>query len=184
MTQSLQVVLVRLAECQGNVDELVARHGNLTDRGRRQAYRAREQVDRLGISSFYSAETSACQQTALILAGGGAVQVAAEFNEPPYPVWAGKTLGEVAHEWPEAWQSYWNPELGDADRIIVPQGESFKTTFQRAKRGLDRIYNTEQSQHGVCFCTHGEVVRLLTVHMRPLKQSTARHTSLALVLAT
>jgi len=163
MPDLLRVVVVRLCECDGNVQERLSRHGKLTELGRRQALATRSRIEGLGIQVYVSPDNSACQETAAIISGGTPVQIANEFKEPPYPQWAGLTLKEVKERWPAEWESYWNPRPGDAGRVIVPGGESFQTTFERLKSGLYRLYCGYRGLGVVAIVTHGELVRLLTV---------------------
>lgn len=162
MPESFKFVIVRLCECEGNLKELVARHGRLTELGRRQAEAARKRVEKLNVGVWASPDNSACLETAKILSGDRAVQIAAEFREPPYPKWAGLTLEEVKRQWPREWDRYWNPEPGDADHVIVPEGESLRGTFNRIKQGLERLYAGHGKEGNVGVVTHGENVRLIT----------------------
>jgi probable phosphoglycerate mutase len=163
MPDLLRVTLVRLCECEGNVQERVSAYGGLTEIGRRQALATRSRLVNLLIRAWVAPDNPACQETAAILSGEAPVQIANEFKVPPYPQWAGLTLGEVQERWPREWQAYWNPLPGDAARTIVPDGESFQATFQRAKLGLDQLYGKYRGSDMVVIVTHGEVVRLLTV---------------------
>jgi len=163
MSDLLRVVLVRLCECEGNVQERVSSHGRLTELGRRQALQTQTRILGLDIKAWLAASSSACQETATILAGGTPIQVAREFDEPPYTQWVGLTLKQVQGQWPSEWKSYWDPQPGDAERVIVPGGESFQVTFERAKQGLNRLYRKFQGISAIAIVTHGEVVRLLTV---------------------
>jgi len=163
MPELLHVAIVRLCECDGNLKDLVSRHGRLTANGRRQAFAARDRLTNLGIQAWFSPNNSACQETAEILSGGISVHPADEFREPPYPQWAGLTQKEVSERWPEECARYWNPQLGDADRIIVPGGEPLRVTYGRAKEGLARLYREFRDTGAVGIVTHGEVFRLLTV---------------------
>lgn len=162
MAKELQVILVRLCECEGNVSELVSRHGSLTERGKNQAIAVKTRLKEFQIQSWFAPQNSACQETAQVLSGG-TVEKADEFKEPLYPQWAGRTLSEVKERWPLEWNAYWHPQPGDADRVIVPDGETFRTTFQRAKRGLNRIFGEFPGGGAVGIVTHGEIIRLLTI---------------------
>ena len=159
----LSVALVRLCECDGNVQKRVSRHGSLTDLGRQQALATRHRLRDLEIRSVFAPDNSACRETAAILSDGVPVELANEFKEPPYPKWAGLTLGQVQEEWPNEWRRYWNPRPGDAGRVVVPDGESLQVTFDRAKAGLDRLYAQHAGSTGIAIVTHGEVIRVLTV---------------------
>ena len=163
MSETMRVVLVRLAECEGNVKELVRRHGKLTDIGRQQALQARGRIADLDVQAWVAADNSACKETISILSEGASARTMQEFSEPPYPEWEGLTLAEVQEKWPTEWESYWNPKAGDAERIIVPGGESLRTTFTRVKLGIDKLFAEFGGRGTVVVCTHGEIVRLLTV---------------------
>jgi broad specificity phosphatase PhoE len=163
MSESIRVVLIRLCECEGNLKNLACQHGRLTDIGRHQALATRRRIIGLGIQGWYAPDNSACKETAAVLSGGVLVQNADEFHEPPYPEWSGMTLEQIKNKWPSEWESYRNPQPGDEDQIIVPGGESLRTTYERAKSGLDRLYVQMSGGSAVAIVTHGEVVRLITV---------------------
>jgi len=161
--KTVRVVLVRLCECEGNVLELLCRHGRLTELGKRQALAARTRIGRLGVSAWFSPDNTACRETCEILSGGAPVQIASEFREPPYPQWAGKTLKQIRETWPNEWLHYWNPRPGDAERVVVPGGEPLRATLERLLTGLDRLYAENTNAGAIVGVTHGEIVRLLTV---------------------
>lgn len=162
MHAQLTVVLVRLCECVGNVAKLIGRHGDLTDAGRSQALALQRAIRRP--AAVLAPENSACLQTAEILAGGAAVEKQPVFREPPYPSWMGLTFTEIAARWPREWANFLNPGPGDADQILTPGGESFRTTFERAKEGLDLAFGRYRDGQGpIVIVTPGEVTRLLTV---------------------
>jgi broad specificity phosphatase PhoE len=163
MLNAIRFVIVRLCECEGNVNELVSRHGHLTDMGRRQANATLSRIEKLNVQFWISPNNSACLETAQLLAGKLEIHIADEFKEPPYPKWAGLTLSQVKLTWPREWARYWNPEPGDADRVIVPEGESFRSTYDRIKQGLVRLYKERNKSGNVGIVTHGENIRLLTV---------------------
>lgn len=117
----------------------------------------------LGIQDYFTPDNSACQETAAILSEEGPVRKANEFREPPYPKWAGLTFEEVKTKWQSEWDRYWEPKPEDADEIIVPEGESLRTTYERAKCGLDRLHTECSGRGTIVVVTHGEIVRLLTV---------------------
>ncbi len=78
LKQTVRVVLVRLCECEGNVLELLCRHGTLTELGKRQALAARSRIDRVGAGAWFSPNNTACRETCEILSGGAPVQIATE----------------------------------------------------------------------------------------------------------
>lgn len=170
MADAMTVELVRLCECEGNKKELVVRHGSLTDTGVEQAeaLRMRLQVEAerkgsAGVAQVFAPGNSACQQTARIIGGTRPVETADEFREPPYPDWAGKLLDQIKIKYPAEWERYFNPQPGDADRVLVQGGESFRATYERAKSGLDRIYREHGAAGHVAVVTHGEIVRMLVL---------------------
>lgn len=164
MSKRLTVALVRLCECDGNIQEKIATHGSLTVKGRVQAEAARKRINdlKLSVRGWFAPDNSACKETAEIIASGGRVNIAHEFREPPYPRWKGLSLAEAEKGWPDEWFAYFHPQPGDADRIIAPDGESFRATYERAKSGVDRLYRQEPPLGTILVVTHGEVTRLLT----------------------
>ena len=163
MSELLRVVLVRLCECEGNVKELACRHGRLTELGRQEALATRARIISLGIRAWVAPDNSACLETAAIPFAGVPIQTMGEFSEPPHPKWAGLTLREIIERWPQEWEAYWNPKPGDADRVVIPEGESLRATFDRTIRGLGHLHSEYAGSGAVAIVTHGEVVRLLTV---------------------
>jgi len=73
------------------------------------------------------------------------------------------TLAQAEAGWPDEWSRYFDPQPGDAERIIAPGGESFKATYARAKSGLDRLRDDQAVDGVVVVVTHGEITRLLTL---------------------
>jgi broad specificity phosphatase PhoE len=165
MSEQLTVALVRLCECDGNEQELIATHGTLTRKGRTQAEAARDRIRdlKLNVRGWFAPDNSACKETAEIVAGDGRVDLANEFLEPPYPKWRGLTLKQAEEHWSSEWFRYFHPQPGDAERIIAPGGESFRVTYERAKSGLDRLHHLRPPLRTIVVVTHGEVTRLLTV---------------------
>jgi broad specificity phosphatase PhoE len=163
MPDAFRFVVVRLCECDGNVKQIVAKHGRLTHLGHLQAEATRLRVEQLKVRVWASPDNTACLETAKILSGDQTVLLADEFSEPPYPKWAGLALAEVERQWPREWDEYWHPKPGGADRVVVPGGEPLGGTFKRIRQGLERLYTEQGKQGNVGIVTHGENVRLITV---------------------
>lgn len=162
MPEKMRFVLVRLCECEGNQKGLIARHGELTPLGQRQARMTGRRVCGLGIQAWACPRNSACEATAAIVADGRSVQLVDDFSEPPYGKWAGKKLEYVERRWPREWKRYWMPRLGDAERTVVPGGEPLRTTCERLLKGVDGLYRSAHGVGCVGIVTHGENVRLIT----------------------
>jgi broad specificity phosphatase PhoE len=161
MSRRLTIALARLCECEGNKKQLVAAHGDLTQLGKDQAAVLGARLRSLGVQHFFSSGSSACLQTATVARGECPLDIFDEFSEPPYPDWKGKDFKFIEDHWPVEWQKYQNPQPGDADAAFVPGGESFRASYERAKRGIDRIYETWPNLHSVAVVTHGEIARWL-----------------------
>lgn len=165
-TDIVRFAIVRLCECEGNVEGRVACHGPLTDCGRRQAVAARRYLSEFGIRACAVPDNPACKETAIIIGGGAALHPAGEFREPPYPEYAGLTLDEVKQRFPDQIRRLFKPEPGDVEVPIPKDGESFRATSDRAIAGLRRLYSEFSPDPGVVVVvTHGEVVRLLTAQL-------------------
>ena len=173
MSRQLMVALFRLCECDGNVSRKVAAHGKLTRLGKDQAEvlgaRLRQSLQ---VERFFAPNNSACLETANLARGECPLDIYEEFREPPYPKWENKDFESIAAGWPDQWQRYLNPQPGDAEITFVPGGESFRTSYQRARRGLDKIYETHPDLRRVAIVTHGEIARWLILGLlgAPLEQ--------------
>jgi broad specificity phosphatase PhoE len=161
MSKTVKFVVVRLCECEGNTTGRLCNQGQLTPLGKRQAVASRDLLQGFEIVSWAAPNNSACQETARILADGRPCVLADEFHEPPYPKWAGLTIAQVQAQWPEEWRRYFNPQPGDATRIIVPGGESFADTFKHLDDGVKRLFSEHADNSCIGIVTHGENVRLL-----------------------
>jgi broad specificity phosphatase PhoE len=152
--------------------QLVAAHGNLTQLGKDQATVLGARLRALGVQHFFSSDNSACRQTADSARGGCPLEICDEFSEPPYPAWKEKNFKSIGDQWPAEWERYQNPRPGDADAAFVPGGESFKTSYERARRGLDKIYKKWPDVHSAAIVTHGEIARWLILGLlgAPLEQ--------------
>jgi broad specificity phosphatase PhoE len=167
------IALFRLCECDGNINKRVAAHGDLTQLGKDQAEvlgaRLRQALE---VKRFFSPNNSACLQTADLARGDCPLEICDEFSEPPYSEWKEKDFKSIERDWPDEWQRYLNPRPGDAEIAFVPGGESFRTSYERARRGLDRIYEKHKSLDRVAIVTHGEIARWLILGLlgAPLEQ--------------
>lgn len=161
MPKTITVLLVRLCECEGNVTERIGSHGKLTALGRRQAQATRDRLTGLRVAAWFSADNSACRETAEIVADGRPITAMREFNEAPFPEWKGKTLKEVREQRPDEWDGYFDPKPGTASTRIIPGGESLMETCERAMNGLQQVYERCKEVGNVGIVTHGEIVRLV-----------------------
>ncbi|MCI0443848.1 histidine phosphatase family protein, partial [bacterium] len=112
--KTITVILVRLCECEGNLAGKIASHGNLTSLGKQQAEATRKRLVRSNFVTYYSADNSACYETAQILANGKDVGVMSEFNGAPSGEWSGQTLTKVKESYPDEWTAYFEPKPGRA----------------------------------------------------------------------
>lgn len=163
----MKVIMIRLAECYGNVQKLVAKHGNLTSLGRQQAQALADRFREECIAACFSSNATATLQTAeILMASQGVVNTTDEaFNEPKLGDWEGLTFKQIKSKWPKEWDEYLNPGDDCRERRIVPgNSETWGVTIDKV---LNRLKELAKQYIGktIAIVTHGEVIRLVVLSL-------------------
>lgn len=163
----MKVIMIRLAECHGNVQKLVAKHGNLTSLGRQQAQALADKFRKERLAACFSSNATAAFQTAKILIENHGISIITDkaFNEPKLGDWEGLTFEQIKSKWPKEWDEYLNPGDDCRERRIVPgNSETWGETIDKV---LNRLKELAKQYIGktIAIVTHGEVVRLVVLSL-------------------
>lgn len=163
----MKVIMIRLAECDGNVQKLVAKHGNLTSIGRQQAQALADKFRKERLAACFSSNSTAALQTAeILMVNQGVVNTTDEaFNEPKLGDWEGLTFEQIKSKWPKEWDEYLNPGDDCRERRIVPgNSETWGETIDKVINRLNELIK-QYIGKTIAIVTHGEVVRLVVLSL-------------------
>jgi broad specificity phosphatase PhoE len=133
----------------------------LTERGRRQAEAAAQELAAIGFDAIYSSDLARARQTAEALAvkAGLPVKLDARLREIHQGDWQGVVIGDIRAGWPrelEGWES-------DPWRYYPPNGERIQELQQRLFAAINDI--VIRYPHGkVAVFTHKLPIALLKVY--------------------
>jgi alpha-ribazole phosphatase len=132
----------------------------LADEGRRQAEHLRRRMEHAEIEAAYCSDLVRSRETAEIASGGRfEVVVRPDLREISMGAWEGRTLGEVARQFPEEYRARGEDLAG----FRVPGGESFLECARRVVPAFEDI--VARSSGNVLVVGHAGVNRLLLCHV-------------------
>jgi alpha-ribazole phosphatase len=132
----------------------------LAEEGRRQAEHLRRRMAHAEIGAAYCSDLTRSRETAEIAAGGRFEIVARpDLREISMGKWEGRTLGEVARQFPEAYKARGEDIAG----FRVPGGESFVECSRRAVSAFEDIM--ARTTGNVLVIGHAGVNRLILCHL-------------------
>lgn len=166
-----QLILVRHAEAQGNVDQIF--HGwtdsELTDKGIRQARKLAERLSKIDIDVIYSSDLKRAINTANFIADikNLDVNIKRDLREINAGEWEDISFDRIDEEWPE--QSYYmNNQL---NLLCPPNGESVLNFNNRILTEINNII-LQNLNKNICVVTHGTAIRLILCYYynRPIEE--------------
>lgn len=143
----------------------------LNERGRLQAYDAKEALSDKAFAGIYSSDLKRALETAEIIRGeeDHAIITFSELRETCYGCLEGKTLAEIESEFGTHQE---NHQI-TLHHKIVPDMESGFEVLQRVLPTLELIAKQHQDED-VLVVTHGGVIRALLVHLANYDWSTTK----------
>lgn len=157
MSQLNQIVLVRHGDTTGHSS--IRYHGRndvaLSNRGRRQAESARDQLGDFHFDHIYSSSLARAWQTATVLVPGARIETLDALQEIDFGRWEGLTREEIAEADPELFVA-WNRGLLNFE---FPEGETQANFIGRVERGMETMLTT--GGESVLVVAHKGVVRIL-----------------------
>jgi broad specificity phosphatase PhoE len=131
----------------------------LSDKGRAQAERLAERLEREGITTLQASPQQRTQETAAPIAArcGLAVETVEALNEVDFGEWAGLSFDELDAD--PRWIA-WNAEREYAS---TPSGETISTLAKRVIRHIERCLATDPGGR-IAMVTHAEVIRTAVLH--------------------
>jgi broad specificity phosphatase PhoE len=172
--ESLELVLVRHGESEGNRDRRFGGHGpsRLTELGRRQAAAAAQAISRLPVDAIYVSDLPRAVETAapLARATGLTPTETPALRERSVGEMTGRTFEDVLANAPELWTALLSR---DAD-WVPPGGESHAMCSARVGQFLDEVLAHHPSGR-VVLVSHGVAIdhllrRLLGLDQRSLSR--------------
>ncbi len=172
--KSLELVLVRHGESEGNRDRRFGGHGPapLTELGRRQAAAAAQAIARLPVDAIYVSDLKRAVETAAPLALATRITPTETplLRERSVGEMTGRTFDEVLEKNPELW----NALLSRDAEWVPPGGESHVMCSARVGQFLDEIL-AHHDEGRVAIVSHGVAIdhllrRLLGLDPRSLQR--------------
>lgn len=132
-----RLILIRHGETEGqsSIRHFGATDVPLSDIGREQVRRAREQIAAETFDVVWASSLSRAAESARILAPDRAIHLESDFREIDFGRWEGLTREEIAERDPELFE-VWQRDLG---RFDYPEGERRADFRARIARGLERL---------------------------------------------
>lgn len=147
---------------QGQIDTL------LSEKGREQAERVTEVLEKVHLDAIYSSPLSRSYETAAMIAEPHGLSVTKEEGlvEISHGVWEGKHLEEVEREYGEILRLWFT----HPHQVTMPGGESLEDVQQRAIPVIERIVTSHPNQT-VVVVSHDVVNKVIICHLLGLDLS-------------
>ncbi|HCJ66466.1 MAG TPA: phosphoglycerate mutase [Elusimicrobia bacterium] len=163
------LILVRHAECPGNVDGVFRGRIDypLTGTGKEQTKLLAEELREYPIKTIYSSPLIRCRQTAEAIAKLTKVKIFAEegLNNIKLGAWEGKAKREIKEKSPKLWKLW----VTEPEKLSIPEGETLAEVQKRAVKTVKRIVAQDKGKT-VLLVTHRAVLKPLIAGLLSLPQ--------------
>lgn len=155
--------IIRVAETQANVDQVLTNYSHITDGGKQQAealgemLKAKMDKEKIEFADIYCTEFSSTQETATIIASFFNMQpnIMPDFNEVNWGDWEGKKRADLQNEMDSFFQG---------KTRMLPNGEFIEDIVARTVKGLNKLSEAHPEKH-VCIVGHGGTTRILVAYL-------------------
>lgn len=165
------LILVRHAECPGNVEGLFRGRIDfpLTKTGREQTELLAEELKNYPISAIYTSPLTRCVQTAEVISQLAPQKVKIfkdeGLNNIKLGTWEGKPKREIKENLPELWKLW----ITEPEKLRIPRGESLADVQKRALQSVKKIISKHKDQT-VVIVTHRAVLKPLLAGLLSIRQ--------------
>ena len=167
MKQRSKIFVVRHAQSQANVTDIIGGDLPLTENGILQAKKRAQDLQHLRFGAAFSSHLVRAHQTATILATHHQLSVSEErdFREREFGIYEGKLYSEAQ----EKFAAYYKSLEGKSrdEQLRHKMHESMESPFeavQRLKKSLRKIVHNFPGQN-LLVVSHGSVMRAFLIHL-------------------
>lgn len=158
------LLLIRHGITQSNLDDVYMGRSDedISPEGYLQIEKLSMKLKKVSIAAIYSSPLKRTYSSAARIAKDHQIQseIIADLNEIDMGSWQGLTKEKTKQQWPELWDQI----MVDPGTIIVPQGEAFKDTMDRAIRAFEHIV-TANPNKCVAIFTHDIIIKMIVMHV-------------------